>query len=285
MSRLHVVSTPIGNLEDITVRALRTLRECTRILAEDTRRTSILLRHHDVDSPLVSAHRDNEAARAEQVVGWLDAGEDIAIVTDAGTPLLSDPGARIVDAVIAAGHVVVPIPGPSALLAALVGSGLPADAFTFYGFPPRSGRARERLLGAIEAHAHTTVLYEAPGRLLRLLEDLGEACGEDRQVAVARELTKIYEEFFRGTLGEARRYYQDSPPRGEIVVLVAGRSDGAEAAERGEETARVLARALLDHGRRASSVARELSDRLDIARNDAYTIALDEAEKREEGEK
>lgn len=274
MGRLYVVSTPIGNLEDVSARAVRILGEVARVLAEDTRRTRILLSRHGVRTSVLSAHVGNEEARARQVVGWLDAGEELALVTDAGTPLLSDPGARIVRATIGAGHEVVPIPGASALLAALVGSGLDATRFTFLGFPPRSGGERTRRLEEVAASPHTVVLYEAANRLPRLLADLAAACGPERNAVVARELTKAHEEFARGTLEQLIAYYPEAP-RGEVVVLVESAPDGPGAAEEaGEETARVLARALLEAGRRPSAVARELARELGIARNRAYEIAL-----------
>ena len=275
MGRLYVVSTPIGNLEDVSARAVRVLGEVTRVLAEDTRRTRILLSRHEIRTAVLSAHVGNEEARARQAVDWLEAGEDLALVTDAGTPLVSDPGARIVRAAIEAGHTVIPVPGASALLAALVGSGLDASRFTFLGFPPRSGGERTRRLEEVAALPHTAVLYEAANRLPRLLADLAEACGPARRAVVARELTKAHEEFARGTLEELLAYYPEAP-RGEVVVLVEGAPEGSGAAEEAaEDTARVLARALLESGRRPSAVAREIARELGISRNRAYEIALD----------
>ena len=229
MSSLYIVSTPIGNLEDITQRALRILGEADRVLAEDTRRTAILFKRYEIATPLVSAHTHNEAGRAAQVVGWLEAGETLALVSDAGTPLLSDPGARIVADVIAAGHDVIPVPGASALLSALVGAAFDTSAFTFFGFPPRSGRDRKALLDRVAALDHTTVLYEAPPRVHALLTDLAAVCEDGRRAVVARELTKIHETFQRGTLAELARYYEDAPPRGEVVVLVEAGTGGRAA--------------------------------------------------------
>lgn len=270
MSRLYLVSTPIGNLADITYRAVKVLGEVDRILAEDTRRTRILLQHYGLSTPLFSAHAHNEAARAEQLLEWLGEGEEVALVSDAGTPLLSDPGARIVQKVVEAGHMVVPVPGASALLAALVGSGLDPEPFTFYGFSPRSGRARADRLAAVAGSPHTTVLYEAPGRLTRLLADLAEICGEARKVVVARELTKVHETFYRGTLAAALAYYEQEPARGEVVLVVEGAAvTGSEASE---ESILELARTLLAEGGRPSGVARELSRRSGIPRNRAYEI-------------
>lgn len=279
MSRLFVVSTPIGNLSDMSARGLDVLREASRILAEDTRRTSILLRHYDIQGRAVSLHAHNEAERATQVVGWLDAGEDVALVSDAGTPLLSDPGARLVAAVLDGGHEVVPVPGASAVLAALVVSGMPPEPFTFYGFLERSGGGRSRRLEQLAALEHTAVLFEAPGRVGRLLEDLLQACGPDRRVAVARELTKLHESVVRGTLADLAGYYQERDVRGEVVVVLEGRAprDSAEI----DDAARALAAALLERGERPSAVARELARRLDIPRNTAYSLVQQIADEEE----
>ncbi|MEX2611510.1 MAG: 16S rRNA (cytidine(1402)-2'-O)-methyltransferase [Gemmatimonadota bacterium] len=274
MARLYIVSTPIGNLADMSHRALEVLGSVTRVYAEDTRRTAILFRRYDLRTPLASAHEHNEAGRAEEIVAQLEAGSDVALVSDAGTPLLSDPGARIVQCVLEAGHEVVPVPGASALLAALVGAGLPAEPFTWLGFPPRQAGARRELAARVAALDHTAVLYEAPGRLGRLLEELAEACGAERPAAVARELTKLHETFQRGTLGELAAYYSGPPPRGEIVVVVGPPAAVAPdpAARRAE--AEALARELLDAGSRPSDVARELARRLELRRNAAYEIVL-----------
>lgn len=270
MSVLYIVSTPIGNLGDVTFRAVAVLKGVQRVLAEDTRRTAILFRRYGVTTTLVSAHEHNEAARAAQLLGWLDAGEDAALVSDAGTPLLSDPGARITAAVIAAGHDVVPVPGASALLAALVASGIEPEPFTFFGFPPRSGRARGDLMGELAGLGHTAVLYESPGRLGALLRDLIAACGAERRVAVSRELTKLHETVLRGTLADALQQYGSGTVRGEIVVVLAG----AEPAVPGPGEAAALAASLLATGESPSSVAKELARRLRIPRNDAYTLVL-----------
>ena len=273
MARLYIVSTPLGNLADITHRAVEVLGRVDRILAEDTRRTGVLLRHYGISTPMVSAHAHNEAARAARVVEWLDAGEDVAVVSDAGTPLISDPGARIVQRVVEAGHDVVPVPGPSAVLAALVASGLDPEPFTYFGFLPRSGRAREARLEEIAALGHVAVVYEAPGRVVRSLQDLAEHCGAERPVVVAREITKVHETFFRGTLAEAAAYYEREPPRGEIVIVIGGRTEAATEAEH-EAAAHALARELVGRGERRSAAAKELARRLKLPRNRAYEIVL-----------
>lgn len=272
MAKLYIVSTPIGNLADMTHRAIETLRAVQRVLAEDTRRTAILLRHYGIATPLISAHEHNEAARVTQILTWLAAGEDLAIVSDAGTPLLSDPGARIVEAVIGAGHEVVPIPGASALLAALVASGIEPEPFVFFGFPPRTGRERKQRLDEIAASPYTTVLYEAPGRVAKLLGDLLPLCGDERRVAVGREITKLHETFVRGTLREAFAYYEDQQVRGEVVVVLAGAPPTAPPDL--DATAEAMARELLAAGASPRDAARQISKSLDVARNRAYEITL-----------
>jgi 16S rRNA (cytidine1402-2'-O)-methyltransferase len=274
MPALHLVSTPIGNLADITYRAVEVLKAADVVLAEDTRRTAVLLRHYGIDGPrMVSAHEHNERSRAGTVVEMLREGKSVALVTDAGTPLLSDPGARIVRAVIEAGFDVVPVPGASALLAALVASGIAAERFTFYGFVPRKGGKRRDLLDEITRSRHTAVLYESPQRTVDLLSDLAEVAGADRRVAIARELTKLHEEVFRGTLAEALERFGGVEIRGEIVVVLEGREpDPVAEAEEQAASARVLAEALLRQGLAPSAVARELRERLGMARNEAYAL-------------
>ena len=270
MSRLYIVSTPIGSLADFTYRGVQVLEAVDRVLAEDTRRTATLCREYGIEKPLVSAHEHNEAARAGQVVEWLDAGEDLALVSDAGTPLVSDPGTRLARAVLDAGHELVPVPGPSAVLAALVVSGLDPEPFTFYGFLPRSGGDRSDRLDDLAMLRHTAVLYESPERLARLLDDLVERCGGGRRVVVARELTKVHEEVRRGTLRDLADYYRESRVRGEIVVVLEGGS--GVSAETDEEAAAALAGALLSEGRRPSVAAKEVARRLGVPRNRAYEI-------------
>jgi 16S rRNA (cytidine1402-2'-O)-methyltransferase len=275
MSTLYIVSTPIGNLSDLTFRAVDVLSQVDRVLAEDTRRTAILCRRHEIRTPLISAHAHNEAERAVRILEWLDAGESIAIVSDAGTPLLSDPGARIVRSVLDAGHGVIPVPGASAILAGLVASGIEPEPFTFFGFTPRTGRERGERLSELAAWKHTAVLFESPRRLHRLLRDLEKACGPDRRVSVGREITKVHETFFRGTLAEAAAYYGEEGVRGEVVVIVAGAAEPSEpdAANAIEEWT-ALARSLLREGRTPSRVARELTRTHGVARNTAYQMVL-----------
>jgi 16S rRNA (cytidine1402-2'-O)-methyltransferase len=270
MGHLYIVSTPIGNLADITYRAVEVLRGVDRILAEDTRRSGILCRHHGITTPLVSAHEHNEQARVDTVVAWLDAGESVALVSDAGTPLVSDPGGRLVAAALGAGHKVIPVPGASAVLAALVASGIAAEPFTFFGFLERTGRARKERLDEVASLSHTAVLYESPARLVRLLDDLAARSSTARRVAVARELTKVYEETVRGTLAEVAAHYRGGRVRGEVVVVLEAAAPIAAAVDEGAAAA--LAAALLEAGARPSAVARDVAKRLGVPRNVAYEI-------------
>lgn len=216
---LAVVATPIGNLDDITLRALRTLRECDAVVAEDTRRTRALLTAHGISRPVVSLPAYDEQRRVPDLVSRLDAGQVLALCTDAGTPALSDPGARLVRAARAAGHEVIPIPGPSAVTAALSASGLPADSFWFLGFLPRTPTRLARALEEPLRSGRTVVFFESPLRLVRTLRVLAPLSGE-REVVVARELTKKYETFHSGSAAALAAAFEESPPRGECTVLV-----------------------------------------------------------------
>jgi 16S rRNA (cytidine1402-2'-O)-methyltransferase len=220
MPTLYVVGTPIGNLEDITLRALRILGEVQLIAAEDTRTTGRLLKHYNISTPMVSYHEYSGPGRISELVAVLDRG-DVALVSDAGMPGLSDPGFRLVQAAIEAGVTVVPIPGPSAAVTALVSSGLPTDSFLFLGFLPRQQAARRAALKTIASLPYTLVLYEAPHRLLHLLRDVVHTLG-DRPVVVGRELTKLYEETWRGLASEAIDYFSQGKVRGEITLIIAG---------------------------------------------------------------
>jgi 16S rRNA (cytidine1402-2'-O)-methyltransferase len=217
---LYIVSTPIGNLEDITLRALRILREASLIACEDTRHTRKLLDHYGISKPTVSYHEHNEAARAAELTAKIAAGENVALVTDAGTPLLSDPGYRVVQAAIQAGLNVIPIPGPSAAIAALSASGLPTDSFRFCGFLPPKSTQRRKLLEELKSESCTLIFYEAPHRIADALED-AEAVLGPRPMVVARELTKMHEEFLRGTAAEIReRLASQNSARGEMTLLI-----------------------------------------------------------------
>jgi len=218
---LYLVATPIGNLEDITLRALRTLKECDVVAAEDTRRTGQLLKHFGVSRPMLSYFQFNEAKRSEEILGRLQRGEKVALVTDAGSPGISDPGERVVKAALVAGFRVESVPGPSALVAALTASGLPTEEFHFIGFLPHKSGQRRKQLERLKTYEGTLVLYESPYRVERLLGELNELF-PTRQVVLARELTKKFEEYLRGTPAQLLELLQKRSLKGEFVVLVAG---------------------------------------------------------------
>lgn len=226
MSILYVVGTPIGNLEDITLRALRILGEVTLIAAEDTRTTGRLLKHYNITTPMTSYHEYSGPGRISELLDFLEKG-DVALVSDAGMPGLSDPGYRLVEAAIEAGITIVPIPGPSAAITALVSSGLPTDSFLFLGFLPRQQSARRAALKSVVSLPYTLVLYEAPHRLLNLLRDVVLVLG-DRPLSIGRELTKLYEETWRGRASMAIDYFGRDKVRGEITLIIGGQPNQSE---------------------------------------------------------
>ena len=265
---MHVVSTPIGNLGDMTLRALAVLQQVAAICCEDTRQSRPMLDRFGLGTP---THEHNEAAMTPRLIERLRAGESLALISDAGTPLVSDPGARLVDAVVAAGLRVVPVPGASATLAALVACGLTPHPFTVLGFPDRKGKAREDMLALAARLPHVVVLFESPNRLVDTLRDLAGIAGAGRQVVVARELTKHFEEIRRGTLEAVAAYYEEAPPRGEIVIVLAG----ATAAEPSEDGLRATADAMRAEGFRPRDIVRMLMDEHGASRNLAYRLAHD----------
>jgi 16S rRNA (cytidine1402-2'-O)-methyltransferase len=228
---LYVVATPIGNLEDITYRAVRVLREAELIACEDTRQTRKLLDHYNIATPVVSYHEHNEAARAEELLRKLEQGTTVAQVSDAGMPGISDPGYRVIKLAIDRGIAVVPIPGASALVTALVGSGLPTDAFEFHGFLPAKAGQRRTMLEGFRQGRHTIVVYEAPHRIRETLEDIASSLGPKTPVVVARELTKIHEEFIRGSVAELLERLKERELKGEITLLIGPGESVAEAGE------------------------------------------------------
>lgn len=266
---LYLVSTPIGNMADLSGRAIETLSAVAAVLAEDTRHSRPLLDRHGIATPLLAYHEHNEAKVTPQVVARLAAGESFALISDAGTPLLSDPGARLVRAAIDAGITVSPVPGASALLAALVASGVAADRFTFFGFLERKGKDRSAAIAEIAALTHTAVLYEAPARVSDTLAALAAAGAGERHAVVARELTKQFEEFRRGTVQSLAESYQGAPPRGEVVIVVAGAEEQAP----DEAALRDRARGLRAEGLSARDVARVLTEESHAPRNLAYRLA------------
>jgi len=266
---LYVVSTPIGNLGDITHRALEVLRSVSVVLAEDTRHSRRLLDHYQIRTPLAAYHEHNEAKATPRLVTRLSAGESMAMITDAGTPLLSDPGARLVAAAAEKGIAIVPIPGASALLAALVASAIEADRFTFFGFLDRKGKGRGATIDELRTLSRTAVLYESPNRTGATLSELVAAGMGSRRAAVARELTKQFEEVRRGTLDDLARYYGDVAPKGEVVIVIAG----AVEASSSEEQLRERVQALRASGASARDIALSLVDELGAPRNLAYRLA------------
>lgn len=269
--RLVLVGTPIGNLGDLTPRAVEVLGAADLVCCEDTRRTGRLLQHAGVRATALRVVNDHteEAATAE-VVQRLDRGELVAVVTDAGMPGISDPGERLVAAAIAAGHEVVVVPGPSAAITAVVASGLPAGRFAFEGFLPRKGSGRTQRLAAVAAEPRTVVLYEAPHRLARTLADLAAACGDERRVVIARELTKLHEEHWRGTLGEALARVDEVEPRGEHVLVLAGAPAPATVDDEAIVAALQAARAA---GASTRDAVAEVAAALGVPKRRAYDLA------------
>lgn len=281
---LYVVATPIGNLGDITLRALDVLRAVSVVAAEDTRHTLRIWARHGITTHLVSYHAQSSPAREEELLARLAGGEDVALVSDAGTPLVSDPGASLVAAWVGRGGVVVPIPGPSSVLAALVASGLPAARWSFEGFLPRRGGERRERLGRIAADDRTTVLFEAPGRTAATLRDLAAVCGPERPAAVARELTKLHEEIRRGGLGALALGATADPPRGEVTIVVAGATGGSGAGSQHLMAAGTLAAdphaalaearsrvdALVDGGLARAAAAKQVARETGLSRRDLF---------------
>jgi 16S rRNA (cytidine1402-2'-O)-methyltransferase len=269
--RLVLVGTPIGNLGDLSPRAVEALRAATLICCEDTRRTGRLLQHAGVPAPrLAVCNEHTEPSRIAEVLATLGEGGDVAVVTDAGTPGISDPGERLVRAAIDAGFEVTTVPGPTALVAALVTSGLPTGRFVFEGFLPRSGRARVERLADLAGERRTMVIYEAPHRVLRTLADLAKAFGADRPVVVARELTKLWETTVRGTLGEIDL----GEPRGEYVLVVAGAPDPDGPPD--DDAIRLALRAELAGGATKRDAAAAVARRLGVPKRLVYALAVSE---------
>jgi len=274
---LFVVATPLGNAGDLSPRAISTLRDADVIVAEDTRTARRLLSENHAardDRPMISCYDANEGARAGEVAALLAAGKNVALCSEAGTPLLSDPGFRVVAAAIAAGAPVVPIPGPSAVLAALVAAGLPTDRFLFLGFPPRKSGARRRLFQGVRALPFTLVLYESPLRAGATLEDLAAVLGTDRRACVARELTKPYEEFVRDTLGALAERYRETRPLGEVTLVVAGAPDGAAVDPLDDEELTARAEELLAKGATARDAADALAALTGRPRREVYRLVV-----------
>lgn len=267
---IYLVATPIGNLEDITLRALRVLREADLIACEDTRQTQKLLHHFEIKRPTVSYHEHNESARAEELIARAQAGEAIAVVSDAGMPGISDPGFRVVQKALEAGVPVTPIPGAVALASALVASGLPTDDFRFAGFLPAKGGERRTRLEGLRAAGETLVFYEAPHRLLETLADVAAVLGPQRRVVVARELTKLHEEFIRGTAEEVLVQLREREVRGEITLLIAGAGASDDAAVRPQGTVAARVRELIAAGNEEKEALKLAAREFQMGKSEAY---------------
>jgi len=275
---LYVVATPLGHMGDLSPRAVETLRAVDTVAAEDTRRTQGLLSAIDAHPRLLSYHAHSSERRADALLALLVDGRDVALVTDAGTPAISDPGVELVAAARAAGVRVVPIPGPSAVATALSAAGLPGDRYLFLGFVPRKGKERRQLLERAAVEPWTVVFFEAPPRLAELLQDLAVLCGGERRVVVARELTKLHEEFRSGTLAELAAHYGDTSPRGEVTVVLAGRGDiPDEPPEVDAVAVAAVVRERLAAGESRKDIVRTVAARFNLPRNEAYRLVMDES--------
>jgi 16S rRNA (cytidine1402-2'-O)-methyltransferase len=267
---LYIVATPIGNLEDITLRALRVLKEVDLIAAEDTRHTRNLLSHYDIQTPLTSYHEHNERTKAQPLVKRLVSGENIALVSDAGTPAISDPGYRLVVDAVHAGIQVIPLPGASALAATLSAAGLPTDCFAFEGFLPAKKQERIARLQELKNDPRTLVFYEAPHRLKESLQDMQQIFGE-RQIVIGRELSKVHEEFLRGTVSDVIARLADREVKGEVTIVVHGCTDECQVSEEniGTEIHR-----LIDEGMGIKDISELLGERYRISKRQIYQLAL-----------
>jgi len=269
---LYVVGTPIGNLEDISLRALRILGEVDLIAAEDTRRTRKLLTHYGIKTPLTSYHEHNKLTKLDELLCTLQQ-KDVALVSEAGMPGLSDPGYELITGAIARGIPVVPVPGPSALITALVVSGLPTDSFLYLGFLPRRRKERRQLLASVAGERHTLVAFEAPHRLRSSLADLKDVLG-DRRIALARELTKMYEEVWRGGVSQALDHFEENPPRGEFTLVIEGAKEERVTWDEGQ-VMEALAE-LLAEGVERKEAVKAVSELAGWPKREVYKVALKE---------
>lgn len=269
---LYIVGTPIGNLEDMTFRAVRILQTADIIAAEDTRHTGKLLHHFQIKTPQISYYEHNQHQRLPELLEKLKKGQTIALVTDAGMPGISDPGYELVKACAEENISIIPIPGASASITALSASGLATDRFIFEGFLPPKGQARQDILEALKTEYRTIILYESPHRIRQTLEDFAKVLGTERKVVIARELTKMHEEFWRGTIGEAVAYYVTREPQGEFTLVVAGVQ--LEAPILSEEAIKVELQVLINEGVSRSQASRQIAQQTSLSRRKVYQIAL-----------
>jgi len=272
---LYIVATPIGNLEDISLRALRVLKEVAVIAAEDTRVTRKLLAHYDIHTPMTAYHQHSKGRRAEEIIERLKRGEDVALVSDAGTPGISDPGHELIRFAIDEGITITSVPGPTAMITALVVSGLPTSHFTFDGFPPRKESERKAFFRGIKSDPRTIILYESPLRLLPTLKTALSELG-DRRAAVVREATKMFEEVFRGTLTEVIARFTEHKAKGEIVIIIegAGPEEAATAQETGAETVEERLKTLMAQGMTERDAIRQTAAEMKLPRREVYAVAI-----------
>lgn len=268
---LYLCATPIGNLEDITLRVLRVLSEVDAIYAEDTRHSSLLLKHYDIKKPLYSCHEHNEAARASEITERLKQGENIAYISDAGMPCVSDPGARLVRACLDEGVQFTVLPGATACVTALALSGLTSDKFAFFGFLPRSGKERKAQLASIADMEISSIIYESPNRVYDTLCELAALCDEKRRAAVVREITKMYEQSMCDYLPVLCDYYSEESPKGECVIIIEGKAK--QETSIGDADEYILQ--CLAEGMKAKDVAKDVSEKLNIPKNDVYKRVLE----------
>ena len=269
---LYVVGTPIGNLEDMTFRAVRILKTVQAIASEDTRHTKKLLQHYQITTPQLSYHEHNQQQRIPELLQMLEEGKDIALISDAGIPTISDPGYELIVACREAGITVVPIPGANAAITALCAAGLPTNRFVFEGFLPAKAQQRTDRLEFLKSESRTTILYEAPHRIEQTLQDLLATLGGNRSIVLARELTKLHEEFWQGTIAEAIALTRDRPPKGEFTIVLAGGQQQDRVLS--EEVLKAELAALIEQGISRSQASRQLAQLTNLPRRQLYQLAL-----------
>ena len=273
--KLYLVATPIGNLEDITFRAIKTLQAVDLIAAEDTRHTGKLLKHYQITTPTISYHQHNHQERVKGLLSKLTDGLNIALVTDAGTPAISDPGYNLVVACIDASIPIIPIPGAIAAINGLIASGLPTERFCFEGFLPQKQKLRDSLLKSLPTEKRTLIFYEAPHRLTKTLDDLARFFGDNRRITLARELTKLHEDFLRGTIAEAIAFYQNHQPKGEYTIILAGNSE-TEFLDLSEAEIKAEMTKLLAQGMSKSEASKYLAQQTSWSRREIYQLTLED---------